>query len=144
MTHLQAAEAVGRSRAAVSNLLRLLELPNEVCQLVDKRELEMGHARALLGLANRRQQTEVAALIAKKGISVRETEALVRRLQRPAAAGRAPHEAPADPNVDKLAQDVAEKLGASVVIQHAASGRGKLVISYHSLDELDGILAHIQ
>jgi len=144
MTHLQAAEAVGRSRAAVSNLLRLLELPNEVCQLVDKRELEMGHARALLGLANRRQQTEVAALVAKKGISVRETEALVRRLQRPAAAGRAPHEAPADPNVDKLAQDVAEKLGASVVIQHAASGRGKLVISYHSLDELDGILAHIQ
>jgi len=144
MTHLQAAEAVGRSRAAVSNLLRLLELPNEVCQLVDKRELEMGHARALLGLANRRQQTEVAALVAKKGISVRETEALVRRLQRPAATGRAPDEAPADPNVDKLAQDVAEKLGASVAIQHAASGRGKLVISYHSLDELDGILAHIQ
>jgi ParB family chromosome partitioning protein len=144
MTHLQAAEAVGRSRAAVSNLLRLLELPNEVCQLVETRELEMGHARALLGLANRRQQTEVGALVAKKGLSVRETEALVRRLQRPAAAARAADEAPADPNVDKLAQDVAEKLGATVAIQHAASGRGKLVISYNSLDELDGILAHIQ
>jgi ParB family chromosome partitioning protein len=144
MTHLQAAEAVGRSRAAVSNLLRLLELPNEVCQLVETRELEMGHARALLGLANRRQQTEVGALVAKKGLSVRETEALVRRLQRPAAAAHAADEAPADPNVDKLAQDVAEKLGATVAIQHAASGRGKLVISYHSLDELDGILAHIQ
>jgi ParB family transcriptional regulator, chromosome partitioning protein len=144
MTHLQAAEAVGRSRAAVSNLLRLLELPNEVCALVDKRELEMGHARALLGLANRRQQTEVGALVAKKGISVRETEALVRRMQRPAGAGRAQDDGPADPNVDKLAQDVAEKLGASVAIQHAASGRGKLVISYNSLDELDGILAHIQ
>jgi len=144
MTHLQAAEAVGRSRAAVSNLLRLLELPNEVCQLVDKRELEMGHARALLGLANRRQQSEVGALVAKKGISVRDTEALVRRLQRPAGSDRGRAEAPTDPNVDKLAQDVAEKLGASVAIQHAASGRGKLVISYNSLDELDGILAHIQ
>jgi ParB family transcriptional regulator, chromosome partitioning protein len=144
MTHLQAAEAVGRSRAAVSNLLRLLELPPEVCQLVEKRELEMGHARALLGLANRRQQTEVAALVAKKAISVRDTEALVRRLQRPAAAMRGPDETPSDPNVDKLAQDVAEKLGATVAIQHAASGRGKVVISYNSLDELDGILAHIQ
>jgi ParB family chromosome partitioning protein len=144
MTHLQAAEAVGRSRAAVSNLLRLLELPSEVCELVDRRELEMGHARALLGLANRRQQTEVAALVAKKGISVRETEALVRRLQRPTGAGRAHDESPADPNVDKLAQDVAEKLGATVAIQHATSGKGKLVISYNSLDELDGILAHIQ
>jgi ParB family chromosome partitioning protein len=144
MTHLQAAEAVGRSRAAVSNLLRLLELPNEVCQLVDKRELEMGHARALLGLASRRQQAEVGALVAKKGISVRETEALVRRLLRPAPSGRGHADPPADPNVDKLAQDVAEKLGAAVVISHAASGRGKLVISYNSLDELDGILAHIQ
>jgi ParB family transcriptional regulator, chromosome partitioning protein len=144
MTHLQAAEAVGRSRAAVSNLLRLLELPNEVCMLVDRRELEMGHARALLGLANRRQQSEVGALVAKKGISVRETEALVRRMQRPVGAGRAHDDRPTDPNVDKLAQDVAEKLGASVAIQHAASGRGKLVISYNSLDELDGILAHIQ
>jgi ParB family chromosome partitioning protein len=144
MTHLQAAEAVGRSRAAVSNLLRLLELPNEVCQLVDKRELEMGHARALLGLANRRQQSEVGALVAKKGISVRETEALVRRLQRPTPANRGHEATPSDPNVDKLAQDVAEKLGASVAISHAASGRGKLVISYNSLDELDGILAHIQ
>jgi ParB family transcriptional regulator, chromosome partitioning protein len=144
MTHLQAAEAIGRSRAAVSNLLRLLELPTEVCTLVDKRELEMGHARALLGLANRRQQTEVAALVAKKGISVRETEALVRRLQRPAASGAAGDDGAADPNVTKLAQDVADKLGAAVAIQHAASGRGKLVISYNSLDELDGILAHIQ
>jgi ParB family chromosome partitioning protein len=144
MTHLQAAEAVGRSRAAVTNLLRLLELPNEVCTLVDKRELEMGHARALLGLASRRQQSEVAVLVAKKGISVRETEALVRRLQRPAGAGGAQDNSPADPNVDKLARDVAEKLGAAVAIQHASSGRGKLVISYNSLDELDGILAHIQ
>jgi ParB family chromosome partitioning protein len=141
MTHQQAAEAVGRSRAAVSNLLRLLELPEQVCALVEERALEMGHARALLGLANRRQQSEVGALVAKKGISVRDTEALVRRLQRPAAQAA---QAAADPNVEKLAQDVAEKLGAAVAIQHAPSGRGKLVISYNSLDELDGILAHIQ
>jgi ParB family transcriptional regulator, chromosome partitioning protein len=144
MTHQQAADAVGRSRAAVSNLLRLLELPEAVCTLVEHRELEMGHARALLGLGNRRQQSEVAGLVAKKGISVRETEALVRRLQRPPAAGRSQDSSAADPNVEKLAQDVAEKLGAAVAIQHAPSGRGKLVISYNSLDELDGILAHIQ
>jgi ParB family chromosome partitioning protein len=97
-----------------------------------------------LGLANRRQQTEVAALVAKKGISVRETEALVRRLQRPAGTVRSHEDTRTDPNVDRLAQDVAEKLGASVAIQHATSGKGKLVISYNSLDELDGILAHIQ
>jgi ParB family chromosome partitioning protein len=143
MTHQQAADAVGRSRAAVSNLLRLLELPEAVCALVERHELEMGHARALLGLGNRRQQSEVAGLIAKKGISVRETEALVRRLQRPAGE-RSGDSASTDPNVEKLAQEVAEKLGAAVIIQHAASGRGKLVISYNSLDELDGILAHIQ
>ena len=82
LTHAQAAEAVGRSRAAVSNLLRLLELAPEVGTLLERRELEMGHARALLALSARRQQAEVALLVAKKGLSVRETEALVRRMQR--------------------------------------------------------------
>ncbi len=86
LTHQQAADAVGRSRAGVSNLLRLLELPTEVCELVEKRSLEMGHARALLALSSRRQQSEVGLLVAKKGLSVRETEALVRRLQSPAGA----------------------------------------------------------
>src|SRR5579862_2693838 len=84
VTHQQAADAVGRSRATVSNLLRLLELPPEVCTLLEQRALEMGHARALLALTQRRQQAEVAALIAKKGLSVREAEALVRRLTAPA------------------------------------------------------------
>ncbi len=99
LTHQQAAEAVGRSRAAVSNLLRLLELAPEVCELLERRELEMGHARALLALAQRRQQTEVALLVAKKGLSVRETEALVRRMQAPPApAGTAAGEG-RDPNV---------------------------------------------
>jgi len=142
LTHQQVAEAVGRSRAAVTNLLRLRELPPEVCALVESRELEMGHARALLALPGRRQQAEVGALVAKKGLSVRETEALVRRMVQPAKAqGEA---APVDPDVRRLEQDLTERLGARVMIKHSSSGRGKLVVDYHSLDELDGILARIQ
>ncbi|GAC1693503.1 MAG: ParB/RepB/Spo0J family partition protein [Steroidobacteraceae bacterium] len=145
VTHQQAADAVGRSRAGVSNLLRLLELSPEACELVEKREIEMGHARALLGLTQRRQQTEVALLVAKKGLSVRETEALVRRLQSP-AQGKLPAAdgSARDPNVARLEQELAEKLGATVAIQQGPKGKGKLVVSYNSLDELDGILAHIQ
>jgi len=144
MTHQTAADAVGRSRAAVSNLLRLLELGEEVKTLVETRQLEMGHARALLGLATPRQQAEVALLVAKKGLSVRETEALVRRL----ATGKddtGDREPPRrDPNVARLEQDLTDKLGARVQLQQGAKGRGRLVIAYNSLDELDGILAHIQ
>jgi ParB family chromosome partitioning protein len=143
MTHQGAAEAVGRSRAAVSNLLRLLELADEVKTLVEERQIEMGHARALLGFAAGRQQVEVALLVAKKGLSVRETEALVRRLT--TAAPDTPREASRiDPNIRKLEADLGDKLGAKVLLQHASSGKGKLVINYNSLDELDGILAHIQ
>jgi ParB family transcriptional regulator, chromosome partitioning protein len=144
LTHSQAAEAVGRSRAGVSNMLRLLELPPEVCELLEKRSLEMGHARALLALTQRRQQTEVALLVAKKGLSVRETEALVRRLQGPTDGHGSESPAARDPNVERLEQELAEKLGARVAIQQRSGGRGKLVVSYNSLDELDGILAHIQ
>ena len=144
MTHQSAADAVGRSRAAVSNLLRLLELADEVKALVETRQLEMGHARALLALAAARQQVEVALLVAKKGLSVRETEALVRRL----STGKPDHEdrepPRPDPNITRLEQDLTDKLGAKVHLQHSAKGRGKLVINYNSLDELDGILAHIQ
>jgi ParB family chromosome partitioning protein len=144
VTHQQAADAVGRSRASVSNLLRLLELSPEVCALLEQRALEMGHARALLGLTQRRQQSEVAALIVKKGLSVRDAEALVRRLTAPAAPADGSPVSERDPNVSRLEQDLAEKLGARVAIQHGASGKGKLVVNYNSLDELDGILAHIQ
>jgi ParB family chromosome partitioning protein len=147
LTHAQAAEAVGRSRAAVSNLLRLLELAPEVGSLLERRELEMGHARALLALSARRQQAEVAMLVAKKSLSVRETEALVRRMQQ---RGKEAEGAPAnggagtgDPDVRRLQQELADKLGAKVLIQHSQAGKGKLVVSYNSLDELDGILAHI-
>jgi ParB family transcriptional regulator, chromosome partitioning protein len=145
LTHQQTADAVGRSRATVTNLLRLLELTAEVCELIEQRSLEMGHARALLGLTQRRQQTEVAMLVAKKGLSVRETEALVRRLQAPpAAADGAGSSSARDANVQRLEQELADKLGARVAIQQGSGGKGKLVVSYNSLDELDGILAHIQ
>ena len=143
LTHAQAAEAVGRSRAGVSNLLRLLELSAEVCELIERRQIEMGHARALLGLAERGAQRRAAAQILAKGLSVRETEALVRRmLSPPGEARRTPP--PADPNVRHLEQQLTEKLGARVVIRPATGGKGSLEISYNSLDELDGILAHIQ
>jgi len=147
VTHQQAADAVGRSRAAVSNLLRLLELPDEISAFVEKRELEMGHARALLGLAQRRQQVEVGQLVAKKGLSVRETEALVRSMLNKGGGGTTIGKDTAralDPNVQRLQDELSEKLGAPVQIQHTGSGKGKVVVSYHSLDELDGILAHIQ
>jgi ParB family transcriptional regulator, chromosome partitioning protein len=147
LTHQQVADAVGRSRVAVTNLLRLIDLAPEVGRLVERRELDMGHARALLGLENHRKQTELALLVVKKGLSVRETEALVRRLNNPeshrpgengtGAVGR-------DPNVTRLESELADKLGAQVQIQHTRTGRGKLVVAYNSLDELDGILAHIQ
>ena len=142
LTHQAAAEAVGRSRAAVSNLLRLMELADEVKELLEQRRIEMGHARALLGLTSRRQQIEVATLVAKKALSVRETEALVRRLLAPAASQDATP-ATVDPDIHRLERELADKLGAKVVFQHAASGKGKLVVSYNSLDELEGILGHI-
>jgi ParB family chromosome partitioning protein len=142
LTHQEAAEAVGRSRVAVTNLLRLLELADEVKALIAGRALEMGHARALLGLSNRRQQAEVGALVAKKGLSVRETEALVRKLVAPKGTVASPVAADAD--VRRLETELGEKLGARVVFKQLAGGRGQLIISYSSLDELDGILAHIR
>ena len=147
LTHQQVAEAVGRSRAGVSNLLRLLELAPEVCDRLERRELDMGHARALLGLDNRLKQVELAAIIVKKGLSVRETEATVRRLAAPGggAGGKAGAGGGSrDPNIQRLEDDLADKLGAQVRVESGKAGAGRLVISYHSLDELDGILRHIQ
>ncbi|MCC7256954.1 MAG: ParB/RepB/Spo0J family partition protein [Gammaproteobacteria bacterium] len=144
LTHQDAADAIGRSRAAVSNLLRLLELGEQARSLLRSGALEMGHARALLGLTDPRMQGEVAALVAKKGLSVRETEALVRRVAEGGQRGQAPRSTPADPDVQRLENELAERLGARVAIQHTARGRGKLVVSYNSLDELEGILEHIR
>ncbi len=143
LTHQAAADAVGRSRAAVSNLLRLTELADEVKQLLEQRSIEMGHARALLSLTSRRQQIEVASLVAKKSLSVRDTEALIRRLLSAPASGEAPA-ASKDPDIQRLELELADKLGARVAFQHTKAGKGKLVVSYNSLDELEGILAHIQ
>lgn len=140
MTHAQAAEAVGRSRAAVSNLLRLLELGDEVKQLIEQGALEMGHARALLGLPAE-QRAEAARHVAAKGLSVRETEQLVRRLQS-VPAKKPVH--PKDPNVQRLEQELSERLGAGVDIRYGAGGKGQLVIHYNSLEELDGILEHLK
>jgi ParB family chromosome partitioning protein len=123
-------------------LLRLLELADPVKELVEKRALEMGHARALLSLGNPLQQAETGAHVAAKGLSVRETEALVKRLQVAATSKHEP--AGRDPNVRKLESELADKLGAKVEVQQGGAGKGKLVIHYHSLDELDGILGHIK
>ena len=132
ITHQQAADAVGRSRAAVSNLLRLLELAPEISAFVEKRELEMGHARALLGLTQRRQQIEVGTLVAKKGLSVRDTEA---HGARAADQGRRWRQFQgrkgARPECARLQDELSEKLGAPVQIQHSTSGKGKVVVSYH-------------
>jgi ParB family chromosome partitioning protein len=138
LTHQQAAEAVGRSRSAVSNLLRLLELSAEVRELVDDRHLEMGHARALLALPEE-LQPQAAREVVRRQLSVRETEALVKRLRQPAK----PPARPIDPDIQRLQDDLTEKLGARVRIQHNAKGRGKLVIAFNSADELEGIIGHL-
>lgn len=141
LTHQEAAEAVGRSRVAVSNLLRLLSLQEEVKKLLEAGELEMGHARAMLALEGG-EQIKAAREVAKKGLSVRETEALVRRLLKPGAAATA--EQKVDPDIQRLQDELAGKLGARVVFQHGAKGKGKLLIHYNNLDELEGILGHIK
>lgn len=145
LTHQQIAQAVGKSRTTVTNLMRLLELNPEVKAFVDKRELEMGHARALMALQGD-EQSHAAAMVVKKGLSVRETEALVRKLKQ---ATVQPSKAPADdslendPDVRRMLQGLTDKLGAQVQLKHSAAGKGKLTISYNSLDELEGIMAHI-
>jgi len=144
LTHAEAAEAVGRSRAAVSNLLRLQELSDKVKPLLEDRQLEMGHAPALLGITNATKQLEVARQVVKKGLSVRETEQLVRRIVEGGNKKPAKKPAAKDADIRRLEIEVSEKLGARVSLQHTQKGSGKLVISYNNLDELDGILKHIR
>lgn len=141
LTHQQTAEAVGRSRAAVTNLLRLLELSSEVKQLLEQRLLEMGHARALLSISQEELQIKFAKKVVQRQLSVRETERLVKNL----LEGMPPRKA-VDVSVDvqRLEQQLAEQLGARVEIRYNKRGRGKMVIEYNSLDELDGILSHIR
>ncbi len=147
LTQQQVADAVGKSRVAVTNLLRLLNLAAPVRELLERGALEMGHARALLTLPPLDQE-RLAAEVATKQLSVRQTEALVRqRQQRGSAAGAARRNGaspPKDPDTVRLEQELSERIGAPVSIAHGGSGGGKLTISYSSLDELEGILGHLK
>ena len=134
----QVAEAVGRSRSAVANLLRLLHLEKEVLSMLERGELDTGHAKVLLALSGG-DQVRAARSVIKKGLSVRQTEALVKGWSTPDQPPVAP-----DPNISRLEQDLSARLGAKVRIQHQQNGRGRLEVHYTSLDELDGVLKKIQ
>jgi ParB family chromosome partitioning protein len=141
LTQQEVADAVGKSRTAVTNLLRLMQLQPEVRTFLEHGDLEMGHARALLSLPPE-QQGSVARTVIGKSLSVRQTEALVRRLQ----SGKKPQaeQGGVDPDIRTLQDDLSERLGAEVLIDHKAKGKGRLVIKYSSLDQLDGILGKIR
>ncbi len=144
LTHQAVAKAVGKSRTTVTNLLRLLELKEDVKILIESGRLEMGHGRALLGLKDRAQSNAAAKVVAD-GLSVRETERLVRRIQgEQDAPAKAVSKTEDDPDIRRLLTDLSERLGAQVNLQQNAKGKGKLVIAYNSLDELEGILDHIK
>ena len=142
LTHQQAADAVGRSRASVSNLLRLLELPDEIRQMLDKCQLDMGHARALLTLPETRALA-LAREAVKNDWSVRQLEAAARGAGA-TTGSKSKSATKRDPNIAELERDLAAKLATRVALAHGRGGKGKLVIHYHSLDELDGILARIK
>lgn len=144
LTHEEAAKAVGRSRASVSNLLRLQDLSAKVKPLLEARQLEMGHARALLSVTDASQQFDAARQVVRKGLSVRETERLVKRMLEGKPRSSAKKTASVNRDIQRLEIEVSEKLGAKVRLDHGQSGAGKIVISYNSLDELDGILQHIK
>jgi len=140
MTHEQAADAVGRSRSATTNLLRLLKLAKPVQELVMEGALEMGHARAILALEPARQ-VEAGNRVAAKGLSVRETEALVHKMLRGPAAR---HKKRADRDLARLEEEVAERLGTTVEIRPSRKGRGKLIMHYASLDHLEQLLRKLR
>ena len=140
LTQQEVADAVGKSRVTVTNLMRLIGLHIDVRRMLEHGDLEMGHARALLALPDE-QQTSAARVVSGKGLSVRQTEALVRRIT--SESGTVKSQQASDPDIKNLEDNLAEKLGAKVMIQHTAKGKGKVVVKYNSLDELDGILAHI-
>ena len=142
-THQEVADAIGKARATVSNLLRLLELPSDVRELIKNNQLTMGHARALLALS-KDQQLQASQLITTKNLSVRQTEQLVRSLLSGKSFAKNKSQAKKDPNIQNLENNLADVLGAAVVIKQSASAKkGRIEIQYNSLDELDGILRKI-
>lgn len=140
LTHQQTADAVGKSRTTVTNLLRLLQLSEACRTLLERGDIEMGHARALLSL-DKNQQTDIARQVVAKGLTVRDTEKLVRKTINPVKVNNPVKQE--DPHISKLEQQVGDKFGAPVTIQHSPKGKGKLILSYNNLDELDGILANM-
>jgi len=145
LTHQEVADAVGKSRVTVTNLLRLMTLKDEVRRMLERGDLEMGHARALLSLKEDAQR-DAAKIVVGKGLSVRQTEALVRNLQEQANnPGKVvAAETVVSPDIRRLQDDLSEKIGVPVQVLHSTKGKGKLILKYNSLDELDGILAHIK
>ena len=143
LTQAQVAEAVGKSRTTITNLLRLIGLSEDVRIMLEHGDLEMGHGRAMLTLAPELQM-QVAKQVVAKSLSVRQTEAIVRRVQQETPDSKSRKKGVVDPNIRALQDDLAERLGARVSIDHGQRGKGKLVIEYSSLDELDGILGHIK
>ncbi len=142
LTHQQVAEAVGKSRTAVTNLLRLIALDNDVKKLLEHGDIEMGHARAMLSLDTLKQR-HVANEVVAKALSVRQTEALVRRVQEEINTPKKEDSSLVNPDLHKLQEGISEKVGVPVNIQHSAKGKGKLILKYNNLDELDGILHHL-
>lgn len=143
LTQLEVAEAVGKSRSAVTNLLRLMSLDEEVKKLLEHGDIEMGHARSLLSLSVS-DQRDLARQVIAKALSVRQTEALVRRFQQQDSQSTNSTSDTQSPDISQLEDGLSDKIGVPVKLTHNAKGRGKLVLSYNSLDELDGILAHLQ
>lgn len=143
LTQQQVADAVGKSRSAVTNLMRLASLEEAVQKQLELGEIELGHAKCLLALSGN-SQVIAGREIAANSLSVRQTETLVKRIQSSGSAVGVEPKKPANPDILRAQQDLSEKVGAAVTIQHSAKGSGKLVIKYHSVDELEGILAHIK
>jgi len=142
LTQQEVADAVGKSRATVTNLMRLIGLSIDVRRMLEHGDLEMGHARALLSLPDI-QQSEAARSVVGKGLSVRQTESLVRRFIAQGGSNNRAGPKMVDSDIKNLEENLADKLGAKVMIQHTVKGKGQLVLKYNSLDELEGILSHI-
>jgi ParB family chromosome partitioning protein len=140
LTQQQVADAVGKSRVTVTNLLRLMTLNEDVRTMLEHGDIEMGHARALLGLHDQ-HQSEAGRQVVAKGLTVRQTEALVRGWHEPVVAQAKPV---SNPDIKRLETNLGDRLGAKVELKHNGKGKGKLVINYSTLDELDGILSHIK
>lgn len=142
LTHQQTAEAVGKSRATISNLLRLRNLNDDVKKLLENCDLEMGHARTLLALEGE-SQSEAALQIVEKGLSVRETEQLIRRLLKPSSADKQEVPQPSLEEIERIEQRIADKLGKGFSIKHRPNGKGKLVFDYSNVDELKRLIKQI-